>query len=99
MLTASPLAQGYYTFEPHATGFYYLQAKGQAVLDTDVTYRPRSDRSLRHDITTYASAVAAPAPDVDPVALTALGLIGVMWRARLKSRARSGFKGALPIDL
>jgi hypothetical protein len=92
LLTANSKALGYYTFEPHATGSRYLQAQVQAFPDQDATDRPRSDRSLRNDITTFASTVATPAPDAAPVALTALGLIGVAWRARLKSRPNPGAK-------
>ena len=94
LLTANSKAPGYYTFEPHATGSRYLQAQVQAFPDQDATDRPRSDRSLRNDITTFASTVATPAPDAAPVALTALGLIGVVWRARLKSLQDPGAKAS-----
>ncbi|MDO9236368.1 MAG: hypothetical protein Q7U28_10105 [Aquabacterium sp.] len=84
VLTVNAAAPTYYTFETHAAGTYFLPEQGQDMFDKNVTYQPRSDRTFRNDITAFAVTVASPAPDVAPLAMTAFGLIGVMWRARLK---------------
>lgn len=85
VLAIKAAAQGHYTFEQHAAGPDFLPAQSQSIFIKVVTYQPHSDRLLRSDITSFAAAVAAPAPDVAPVAITALGLLGVMWRSRFKS--------------
>lgn len=89
-LIATSAAPGYYTFEPLAAGTYYLQVHGQVLLDNHVDYSIRPDWSLGYDMTAFASPVASAAPDAAPLVVTALGLIGVMWRARSKMPSRVG---------